>query len=131
MSRLRLHTRGAEKVIVNADIKELRPGSLLRFSHAHLLACDDPAYPALGVIEIARDDRLLRADDDASGLESHLDPVRAEVALRGRVRLGVNVERVVGAGLHAGLAADAALAVEIDDAVGTAEERKRRADFNA
>src|SRR5712692_629388 len=131
MSRLRLHARGAEKAIVNADIKEFRPGPLLRFSYAHLLVCDDSAYSAVGVIEIAGDDRLLRADDDASGFEAHLDSVGAQVTLRGRIRIRIDVERIVRAGLHARLAADAAIAVEIDDAVGAAIERYGRADLDA
>src|SRR5262249_60117914 len=57
--------------------------------------------------------------------------VRAVVTLGCRVRVGIDVERVVGTGLHARLAADAAAAIEVDDAVGAAVERHRRADGNA
>ena len=48
-----------------------------------------------------------RADDHAGRLEADVEAVRAEVALLGRVVLGVDVDRVVRAGGDAGLAADA------------------------
>jgi len=57
--------------------------------------------------------------------------VRAKVALHRGVLVRVDVERVVRARLHAGLAADAAARVEVDDAVGSPEERFRRADLDA
>ena len=43
----------------------------------------------------------------------------------------LNVKRIVGARLHAGLAADAALVVEVDDTVGATKKRNRRADLDA
>ncbi len=55
----------------------------------------------------------------------------AVVAFLGRVLARIDVERVVGAGLHARLAADAAVGVEVDDAVFALEEGGRRADVNA
>jgi hypothetical protein len=57
--------------------------------------------------------------------------MRAEVAFRRRVVIGVDVERIVGTGLHAALAADAARVVEVHDAIVAAEQRRGRADFNA
>ena len=66
-------------------------------------------------------------DDDAGGLEPDVDPVRAEVALLGRVILGVDEDRVVGAGRDAGLAADADRLVEVDDAVRPPVHRRGRA----
>jgi hypothetical protein len=41
--------------------------------------------------------------------------------------VGVNIQRVIGAGLHTGFAADAATGIEIDDAVRAFIERARRA----
>src|SRR6185436_7549511 len=67
----------------------------------------------------------------AGRLQSHLDLVRAEVALGGRLGLGIDVERGVRTALHAGLAADAAPAVEVHDAVRPAEQGGRRADLDA
>ena len=52
----------------------------------------------------------------------------AKVALLSRVGVRVDVQRVVGASLHAGLAADAAVAVEVYDAVVAAKQRGHRAD---
>ena len=49
---------------------------------------------------------------------------------RGGVIVRLHVKRVVGTGLHARFAADAALAVEVDDAVGAAKQRDRRTNFD-
>src|SRR5207245_11046568 len=76
-------------------------------------------------------DQLTRSADEVGGLEVDLDPVHAVVALGRRLRLGIDVERVVGAGLHARLAADATVAVEIHDAVGPPVQRHRGADGHA
>ena len=54
--------------------------------------------------------------------------MRAEVALLGGVGVGIDVQRVVRARLHAGLATDAAIAVEVYDAVVEPVERGHRAD---
>jgi hypothetical protein len=43
--------------------------------------------------------------------------MRAEVTLRRSALVGIDVDRIVGAGLHAGLASDAALGTEIHDAI--------------
>ena len=52
--------------------------------------------------------------------------MRAEVTLFGGVCIGIDIKRVVGTGLHARLATDASVAVEIDDAVVTPEQRSNR-----
>src|SRR5256885_15269028 len=57
--------------------------------------------------------------------------MRAIVALRRRRRLRIDVERIVGTGLHARLAADAAAAVEVDDPVVPTVERDGRANGDA
>src|SRR5205085_4822109 len=82
-------------------------------------------------VEVTGDDRALRTHDHAGRLEPDLHAVGAVVALRGGVRVRVDVERVVRTALHARLAADAPRAVEVDDAVGTPIERHRRADGDA
>ena len=71
------------------------------------------------------------AHGDAGRLQAHLDLVRAEVAFGRGLGGGVDVERVIRAALHAGLAADAAPRVEVHDPVAAAEERGRRADLDA
>jgi hypothetical protein len=57
--------------------------------------------------------------------------MRAEIAFCGRVAFRVKIERVVGTGLHARLASDAAAAIEIHNSVFAAEQRPSRADLNA
>jgi hypothetical protein len=57
--------------------------------------------------------------------------VRAVVAFFSGVRVRIDVERVVRASLHAGLAADAAVAVEIYYAVCAAKKRSHGADCYA
>src|SRR5690606_4232984 len=55
----------------------------------------------------------------------------AEVALLGRARVGVDEQLIVRARRHARAAADARLAVEVDDAVAPFEQRVRRTDRHA
>src|SRR5262249_32278670 len=95
------------------------------------LGREEPAQLAVRIVEVAADDRVLGADDLACRLETHLGAVRAVVALLRRAGRLVDVERIVGAGLRARLAADARRAVEVDDAVGAALERADRADRDA
>src|SRR5262249_24691215 len=52
-------------------------------------------------------------------------------ALLDRAELLVQVDRVVGARLHAGAAADADVAVDVDDAVAALVESRDRADRHA
>src|SRR5439155_15581366 len=110
---------------------DLRARALLRLAHLHLLAPDEPRDLGARIVEIAGDDGARGAHDHARGFEPDLQPVRAVVALGRGVRVRVDVERVVGAALHAGLAADAARAVEVHDAVGAAVEGDGRTDRHA
>jgi hypothetical protein len=57
--------------------------------------------------------------------------MRAEIALRSRVAVGIDIERVIGTRLQAALASDTAAVVEIDNAVIAPEERTSRADLDA
>src|SRR5581483_11578634 len=95
------------------------------------LAGDELRDAAGRVVQVAGDDGLLGADHHARRLQADLRAVGAEVALRRGVRVRINVQRVVGAGLHARLAADATVAVEVHDAVRPLVERHRRADGHA
>jgi hypothetical protein len=56
--------------------------------------------------------------------------VRTEITFRRSLGVGVDIESIVRASLHAGLAADASFAVEIDDAIIPPIKRDRRADVN-
>src|SRR4029079_19280879 len=110
---------------------DLGPGPLLRLAHLDGNAAHEPGDPAGRGFEVAGDDGLRRAHRHARRLQPHLDLVRAEVALGRRLRVRVDVDRVVGTALHAGLAADAAARVEVPDAVAPLEERGGRADLDA
>ena len=125
-----LHAR-RERGRLRAEIVELGPRALLRLAHLRLLRGDQPRDRAVRIVEIARHDGLDRAHHHARRLEAALHAVGAVVALGRGLGLGVDVERVVGARLHARLAADAAVPVEVHDAVGPAIERHRRADRHA
>jgi hypothetical protein len=74
---------------------------------------------------------MLRADVHAGGRSSDLDTVRAIVALGSGVVVWIDVEGIIGAGLHAGLATDAAVVVKINDSVVPGIECLDRADLNA
>src|SRR5437879_208426 len=60
-----------------------------------------------------------------------LGPIRAEVAFLRSVRVRIDVALIVRARDHAGPASNAAVAVEIDDAVAALVERVGRADLRA
>ena len=83
------------------------------------------------IVEISGDDRVLGTDDDAGRLEPDFGAMRAEVALGGGAVVGIDVNGVVRARLHASFATDAALGVEIDDAVFALVHRGHRADRHA
>jgi hypothetical protein len=57
------------------------------------------------------------AHHNTSGFEPDLDSVVAKVALIRNVGVWVDVDRVVGARIHAGLAADADFVIEVNDPV--------------
>src|SRR2546430_307531 len=129
--RRRTLQRRRQRGGIGADVVDLRARALLRLAHLHLLAPDEPRDLGARIVEIAGDDGARGAHDHARGLEPDLQPVRAVVALGRGVRVRVDVERVVGAALHAGLAADAARAIEVHDAVGAAVEGDGRTDRHA
>ena len=103
--------------LVGAAVEQLGPRLLLRPADGDRLAANHVSHPRVGVLEVADQDGLGGTDHDAGRLEADVEPMRAEVALFGRVVLGVDEDGVVGAGGDAGLAADADRLVEVDDAV--------------
>jgi hypothetical protein len=122
---------GGERGGLGAEIEDLGQGPLLRLPHLHRRRGDEARDEGIGIVEVARHDGLHGTDDGAGRLEPHLHAVRAVVALGGGLGLGVDVERVVGTGLQARLATDAARAVEVHDAVGPAVEGHRGTDRHA
>src|SRR6185369_2796889 len=67
-----------------------------------------------------------RANNDARGLELHVDAMRAEITFLSGVIVRVDEDRVVRARSHARFAPDADRLVKIDDAVRAFEHRRRR-----
>ena len=128
---LRPHHRGLQQVALDTDVEELGLRALMGLADCDLLRRNDAADMALRIVEVAGHDRLRGTNDDAGRFEIGLDAMRAEVAFGGRAGFGVNVKRVVGAGLHAGLASDTAAVVEINDAVVALEQRAGRANLDA
>jgi hypothetical protein len=57
--------------------------------------------------------------------------MRAEVTFGGSVRVWIDVQGVIRTSLHAAFASDAAIAIEIDNSVGTAIQRSRWTDLSA
>jgi hypothetical protein len=106
---------------------QLRQSARLGLSHLGLLACNKPRDLCGRIIYVARNDSLDRAYDYAGRLKTGFDTVSAVVAFLGGVRVGINIERVIGTRLHAALATYAPVAVEIDYAVIAPEERGHRA----
>src|ERR1700737_5224415 len=60
-----------------------------------------------------------------------LDAMRAEVALGGSAGVGIDVQSVIGAGVHAGFASNAAAVVEINHAVIALEQCAGRTNLDA
>ena len=114
-----------DRALVRTEVENFRPGPFLRLPHHERLALYDLRDLARRIVEIAEDPALGRADADARRLELVLDAVRTEVALLGRARVGIDEQLIVRTRDHARAAADARVAVQIDDAVATLEERAR------
>ena len=90
---------------------------MLRFAHSHFVLRQHVADLAVGVVHVASNDCMFGTDDDAGWLQIQLNAMGAEVTFCGRVGVGVDVDSVVGAGLHTGFAADADLWVKFNNAI--------------
>lgn len=91
-------------------------------SYTDRLSGDQFGYLARGIIQITCHYGLRGADGDTGGLETPVHLMGTEVAFRRRLGLWIDVQRIVGTGLHAGSASYAALTVKVDYAVGPPEE---------
>ena len=76
-------------------------------------------------------ERSFEDSRNASRLEAHIDPVRAEVTFLCRVILRIDEDGIVRARRHARFATDADRFVEIDDAIRAFEHRRGRTGSNA
>ena len=77
-------------------------------------------------MHIPRDDRMFRADGNTRRLQPDLDAMGTIVALGSRLTVGIDVERIIGARLHARLTTNTAARVEIDDAIAALKESPSR-----
>jgi hypothetical protein len=61
-------------------------------------------------------------------LQPDFNPVAAEIALGCGIGIGIDIERIVGTGLHACFTADADIRIEIDNAIVALVQRRHRTD---
>src|SRR2546425_5615840 len=120
-----------ERRLMHSFIEKLRQRLFLRAANAYGFAIHNLSDVRCLIVQVADQNRLRRTDDDARGFQSDIDAMRAEVTLLRRMIFGIDKDRVVRTGCHAGLAADADRFVEVDDAVGTLEHRGRRTGSDA
>ena len=126
--RRALGGRGVHGHVAALNVKQLGRGALLRLAHRHILASQQGADLAGGVVHVPGDDRVLRADHHTGRLQADIGAVGAVVALGRRARLRIDVDGVVGAGLHTRLAADTKAVIELHNAVGPLVHGLRGAD---
>jgi len=74
---------------------------------------------------------MFGTNHNAGGFESHVNAMCAESAFRGGVGFGVEIDRVVRAGLHTGFTSDANAWIELDDAVITLIHRSNGTNTHA
>src|SRR5215471_16005723 len=114
--------RGLEQIAFDAFVVKLRLSSLVRLAYGHFFSGDDAARLTGWIIQVASNNRLRRTDNHACRLEVRLHAMRAEITLGRRIGVGINVERVVRAGLHAAFTANTSAVVKIYDSIRTAVE---------
>jgi hypothetical protein len=114
-----------------AEVEHLGNRVLLRFAYVDTIQVRDPRDFTRRIVEIAEDAALGRADADARRQQLVLDAVRAEVAFLGGARARIDEQLIVGARRHAGAAADARVAKQIDNPVAALEQRVGRTDPHA
>src|SRR5262245_17977884 len=114
--------RRFEQIALYTYVEELGLCPFVRPAHRDRLRCYRAAYFARGIVEIAGKNGLRGANNDARRFQFRLHTMRAEIAFCRGVAVGINIERVVGTGLHAALTADTPLIVEVDDSVRASVE---------
>jgi hypothetical protein len=77
------------------------------------------AYFRAGVIHIARDNGLFRANNHAGRFQANVGTVSAVVAFGGCARIRINVDGIIRAGLQTCFAANTGAIVEFDNAICT------------
>ena len=108
-----------ERGLVSALVEEFWVRFLLRPADGDRFPADHACHLRGRVIEIANEDGFCGTHNHTGGLQPHVDAVCAEITLLRGMVLGIDKDRVVGAGGDARLAADADRFVKIHDAIGT------------
>lgn len=108
---------GVQGNVAAVYVEQLGGRSLLRFADGDFFAGQEVGNFAVGVVHVPGDDGMFGADNDAGRFQADVGAVSAVVAFCGRVCFRINVNSVIGAGLHTGFAADAEAAIEFDNAV--------------
>ncbi len=96
-----------QRRLMRAFVEKLGQSFFLRTANVYGFAIDDLPDIRQRVVHVADENRLGWTDYDTRGLETDVDAMRAEVTFLSRMIFGVDENRVVGAGGHAGFAADA------------------------
>jgi len=73
---------------------------------------------------------MLGANIHTGRLQPDIYAVGTIITFRGRIRFRVNVQGIVGAGLHTRFAPDTSVVVKINDTVGARKQRFSRANFD-
>ena len=113
--------QGVDSGFLHSQVPEVGLRTLLRGPLKQFLGGQEARDGRGRIVDVARDYGLFGANHHAGGFQPHLDAVHAVVALLGGLVHGIDVQRVVGTGLHAAFAADTQAGVEVDDPVGSAE----------
>src|SRR4029077_3175113 len=93
-----------KQVTFDSDIKQLGLRTFPSLAHRNFLRRHNPADLAAGIVQIARENGLRGTDDYTRWFKTLLHSMRAEIAFRRGVAIGIDIQSVVRAGLHASLA---------------------------
>ena len=115
-----LRLAGVEHDIFHAHVAHVRAGALFDSPRLCFLFSDDLRNARVRLVQVAGDDRIDRAHDHTRRLEILFHTMSAVVALLHRAQVLIEIDRVVRARLHARTAADAGIAVDVDDRCWTA-----------
>jgi len=117
--------------LVRADVVHIGACALFWRAHIDGFNAEEFADAAGGIVYIPHPDGLGWAHLNAGGLQPLINPVGTEIAFGRRVRVVVDINRVVGTGLHAHFAPDAVFVVEVDNSIFTDEQGSGGTSFHA
>lgn len=122
--------RTSDRAVTCTPVEQLWARVLLRTAHHYCGPLDDRGSLRRGIVQVADENCLGGAHDDTGRLEPDIQPMRAEVALLGRMVVGIDEDRIEATCSDARFAANAKRFGEID-AIGPLEHRRGRAGADA